>query len=435
MKRIEKTINNTESLNKITFDETLNTRIPPCRKQGRPKYKWADKTIEDYWKEVRKTYKFYNTSDYDPKNEKMKELMKIHAIVSTQVPKEIWEKMENKETKTKDEIRDRTEIALYTDGSCQENDNNKKKTQPAGWGVAVIEGRIDEEGRTTKEGRLTHKLYGPVITEMNKKYFLGTERASNNTGKLTAICEGLLWLKDYEPTNRPVAFYYDSKYASKITTGEFRANDNKHLAATARALLKVVLEQRTVRFEHVKGHSNDRWNDEADDLADRGAKGEQCTIGRYTQAQTPETNNNTNTNTNTEHTNKQREDIRKINNQRLINIRIAEKDKIQIPKPSYGHGSNIRSKFAFGKITKEQANMNTAKHIKETLQKKQNNTATDTTSLTEKEEESKTTEENETTEIPLVELDITLQQRIQREEEYEEDIFYGNDNPTEEDCA
>ena len=64
---------------------------------------------------------------------------------------------------------------------------------------------------------------------MNSKYFLGTEKATNNTGELTAICEGLLWLKDYEKTNNPAAFYYDSKYASKITTGEYRPKNNKHL--------------------------------------------------------------------------------------------------------------------------------------------------------------------------------------------------------------
>ena len=63
-------------------------------------------------------------------------------------------------------------------------------------GSSRIEGRIDEKGKTTREGRLTHTLYGPVITDMNAKYFLGTEIASNNTGELTAICERPYWLKD-----------------------------------------------------------------------------------------------------------------------------------------------------------------------------------------------------------------------------------------------
>jgi ribonuclease HI len=306
----------------------------------------------------------------------MKELIKRHASVSTPVPQEIWEKIENKETKTKDDIRDIQEISLYTDGSCKENDNKKEKTQPAGWGVAVIEGRIDNEGKATKEGKLTNTLYGPLITDLHKEFFLGTEIASNNTGELTAICEGLLWLKDHEKTRRPVAFYYDSKYASKVTTGEYRANENKHLAATARALLKLVMEQRTVRFEHVKGHSNDRWNDEADELANTGATGKQCNKGRYegTQGeQTQDTSHNTthqvtSNTTITTNTNKQKEDIRRLNDNRLINIRIQEKDRIQIPKPTYGQGANRRARFAFGKITTEQAKQNTALHAKE-LQK------------------------------------------------------------------
>ena len=263
---------------------------------------------------------------------------------------------------------------------------------------------------------------------MNKKYFLGTETASNNTGELSAICEGLLWLKDHEKSNKSVAFYYDSKYASKITTGEYKANENKHLAATARALLKLVMENRKVRFEHVKGHSNDRWNDKADELADLGATGKQCIIGRYTQTQTQQENNTEetkNTNKKTETSNKQREDIRKINDQRLTSIRIQEKDKIHIPKPTYGKGSNIRSKFAFGKISKEQAKFNTARRNKEQQEKTQNS------DITEQHE----TQEDNTTNTPMINEDLILQERIRQEEEEEEDIFYGDDNPNPEDCA
>ena len=72
----------------------------------------------------------------------MKELLRIHASVSTQVPKEIWEQIENKETKTQEETRDKDEIALYTDGSKDEDD-----THPAGWGIATVEGRINEDGK------------------------------------------------------------------------------------------------------------------------------------------------------------------------------------------------------------------------------------------------------------------------------------------------
>ena len=36
------------------------------------------------------------------------------------------------------------------------------------------------------------------------------------------------------------------------------------------------------------------------------------------------------------------------------------RDEIHIPKPSYGYGSTLRSKFAFGKVTNSQARKNTA---------------------------------------------------------------------------
>ena len=79
---------------------------------------------------------------------------------------------------------------------------------------------------------------------MNSKYFLGTAKATNDTGELTAICEGLLWLKDYETSNRTAAVYSGSKYAAKIATGEYTLKNNKFPAATTRTILKKVIQKR-----------------------------------------------------------------------------------------------------------------------------------------------------------------------------------------------
>ena len=54
IKRIEKTINSNDSIHKITYDKNLITRVPLARKQGRPKHKWAEKGIEEYWENIRK---------------------------------------------------------------------------------------------------------------------------------------------------------------------------------------------------------------------------------------------------------------------------------------------------------------------------------------------------------------------------------------------
>ena len=49
LKRIEKTINSTGDIHTITFDVQLRPRIPPGRRPGRPKFKWAEKGITEYW--------------------------------------------------------------------------------------------------------------------------------------------------------------------------------------------------------------------------------------------------------------------------------------------------------------------------------------------------------------------------------------------------
>merc|ERR1712190_545442 len=70
-------------------------------------------------------------------------------------------------------------------------------------------------------------------------------------------------------------------YAAHITTGRFNAQKNLALARRAQALYREVSAQRKLRFAHVKGHSGDKWNDVADSLANRGAVGERCNVGRW----------------------------------------------------------------------------------------------------------------------------------------------------------
>jgi hypothetical protein len=43
----------------------------------------------------------------------------------------------------------------------------------------------------------------------------------------------------------------------------------------------------SIEFEHVKGHSNDRWNDHVDRLANEGCAGNCCSVGRYAPSSTP----------------------------------------------------------------------------------------------------------------------------------------------------
>ena len=107
LKRIEKTINSTEEIHQITFDEHLRPRIPPARKQGRPRYKWATKGIEEYWDQIRSGWKDQYSDinkwkqdwkDYDPKCEKQNAIIKQYASAAIPVPEEEWSKFPNKET-------------------------------------------------------------------------------------------------------------------------------------------------------------------------------------------------------------------------------------------------------------------------------------------------------------------------------------------------
>jgi len=121
---------------------------------------------------------------------------------------------------------------------------------------------------------------------INKLYWTG----SNNTGELSAIGETLIWIRDnHEATKQytDVVIHYDSFYAAKSITGEFNGNKNKELYLNIRKIfqqLKVERSNLNISFEHVKGHSNDKWNDLADKLANRGSAGETCNTGRYARS-------------------------------------------------------------------------------------------------------------------------------------------------------
>ena len=149
--------------------------------------------------------------------------MKTYASGAKVIPKEEWSQIQHTEPKwNKDKTRiedpntqpiqhDQTEIRIYTDGSCPENSKVKEQNCAAGWGTAIFDGTNDER-------KLILGMFGPVETKHDATHFKAAEYGSNNTGELTAICEGLLWTNTQENAN-PIAIYYDSKYAAKITTG------------------------------------------------------------------------------------------------------------------------------------------------------------------------------------------------------------------------
>jgi ribonuclease HI len=110
---------------------------------------------------------------------------------------------------------DEHRIRVYTDGSCRGNHSVQTSKNPAGWGFAAVNGNTPIQ-----------EMWGPVVIDPGDCAYLGAEHGSNNTGELCAITEALLWLRDFEDTGRAAVICYDSEYAHKMTTGEWRPKEN-----------------------------------------------------------------------------------------------------------------------------------------------------------------------------------------------------------------
>ena len=109
---------------------------------------------------------------------------------------------------------------------------------------------------------------------------------TNNLAELMAFTRGLIWANCHAiaqiPTmsrTRPVCMRYDSTYAAMIASGVWRAKKHKEMAAEAQRAWATLMKSTAGQLwmKHVKGHSNQHWNDWADRLANQGRHG----ITRY----------------------------------------------------------------------------------------------------------------------------------------------------------
>ena len=168
------------------------------------------------------------------------------------------------------------EIAVFTDGACAGNQNVAVTANPAGWGAVVVEGCL---GDPPVGGHAVAELFGPVDLDSSSAHFLGAEVGSNNTGELSAVCEALRWLTEHDTSSRPAVICFDSMYAANQAQGIHKAHKNVALSKRSHVMLAAARRKRTVRFQHVKGHSGHMWNDTADTLANRGATGARSAVG------------------------------------------------------------------------------------------------------------------------------------------------------------
>lgn len=160
-------------------------------------------------------------------------------------------------------------LAIYVDGSCQNNQNIGADTL-AGWGVVILSG---DHGTGSAEGEVLAELSGRVITVEGDEDWLGAEVGSNNTGELTGIAQALRWLLS-EGGDSPAIIRCDSQYALNIAQANWRAKANKKLAKRVQSLWSEVASLRSLTGKHVHAHRGHHWNERADHLAWRACIGE-----------------------------------------------------------------------------------------------------------------------------------------------------------------
>lgn len=141
-------------------------------------------------------------------------------------------------------------IQIYTDGACS---NNGKPYAKASWAYVVV---IDGEKESSNFGH----AYGLV-----------EGKQTNNTGELTAIKEALLYLKG---KGQGGTIFSDSRYAIDSLTVWDIEKKKKGKRKENYELIKSIIDliqslDFEVKFEWVRGHAGNEWNDMADFLCNR----------------------------------------------------------------------------------------------------------------------------------------------------------------------
>ena len=161
---------------------------------------------------------------------------------------------ENKESKGRNK---NTSICIYTDGSSINNQCSKRRR--AGWAAVWVK---NDQFISAKKGCLYSE--------------------TNNVAELEAIRQSLLWLKERR-IEEPVKILTDSQYSINIFTGwldNWKKNGYKKSDGTPVKNIDLIRETDfllksldcDLSFEHVKGHSGNKFNEIADMFAKEAAQ-------------------------------------------------------------------------------------------------------------------------------------------------------------------
>jgi ribonuclease HI len=151
-------------------------------------------------------------------------------------------------------------LLCYCDGGADGNGANGV-CGAVGWGTSMLRKHIVDGG---SELELLDELWGQIEMDTESDWYLGAERANNNTAELTGIIESLAMLKA-EGGHDSAVIAYDSEYAAKATQGR-KGKTNHKLIETAQRMLAQERERRVggVTFVHVFAHNGEVWNEHAD---------------------------------------------------------------------------------------------------------------------------------------------------------------------------
>jgi ribonuclease HI len=132
-----------------------------------------------------------------------------------------------------------SELLIYTDGACIPNPGR------GGWGVVIVHAT-----------RGLHKLSGSA-----------QEQTTSSRMEMTAV---LMALRKLSPSGDPVVIRIDSEFVVLTLQGQYRQKKNKDLWTEINRE-RSRLQTRAIRYEWVKGHSDDPYNAMADELANTAA--------------------------------------------------------------------------------------------------------------------------------------------------------------------
>ena len=110
-----------------------------------------------------------------------------------------------------------------------------------------------------------------VVTNKHNFMFRGATHLSNNVAELTGAVLCLEHAATLPPSR--IIIGYDSEYARRTITGEWRARRSARLVARGRLALRRLMASHIIEWQHIDSHTGHTLNDLADHHASLGADG------------------------------------------------------------------------------------------------------------------------------------------------------------------